>query len=268
MLAVVAAFIFIGPADVHSQSVQPAYRDDQILIQPKTGGNPTALENFHRTHNCDVLRTFNGIGRLQVLRVPKGGTVSGLIAQYQKSGLVEFAEPDYIGQVFGITPNDPRYLDGTLWGLDKISAPAAWDVLTSASNIVVAVVDTGVRYTHQDLAANMWVNPVDGSHGWNALSGTNDPYDDAIPLTNISHGTLVAGVRGAVGNNGVGVVGVSWQLQIMACQWITNSNGKGAVSDCITCPDFARTNGAKVINARLGVPHQFTGLVQRDLQPA
>ena len=253
MLAAAAAFIFTWPADVHSQSVQPAYRDDQILIQPKTGGNPTALENFHRTHNCDVLRTFNGIGRLQILRVPKGETVSGLIAQYQKSGLVEFAEPDYIGQVFGITPNDPRYLDGTLWGLDKISAPAAWDVLTSASNIVVAVVDTGVRYTHQDLAANMWVNPVDGSHGWNALSGTNDPYDDAIPLT-ISHGTLVAGVLGAVGNNGVGVVGVAWQLQIMACQWITNSNGKGAVSDCITCLDFARTNGARIINASWGFP--------------
>ena len=122
------------------------------------------------------------------------------------------------------TPNDPDYTNGTLWGLNTIEAPAAWDVLTSASNILVAVLDTGVRYTHEDLAANMWVNPNDGGHGWNAIAGTNDPSDDS------GHGTMVAGVLGAVGNNGKGVVGVAWRVQIMACKCF-NSLGVGQVSD-------------------------------------
>ena len=111
---------------------------------------------------------------MQIVAVPAGETVPGFIAKYQQSGLVEFAEPDYFGHV-AATPNDPYYTNGTLWGLNNIEAPAAWDVLTSASNIVVAVLDTGVRYTHEDLKSNMWVNPNDGGHGWNARAGTNDP---------------------------------------------------------------------------------------------
>jgi subtilisin family serine protease len=225
----------------------PAYRADRILIQPKRDASAAALAGFHSTQQAEVLGTFKGIGGLQIVRVPAGETVPAFIARYQQSGLVEFAEPDYLGQIMATTPNDPKYLDHTLWGLDKIEAPAGWDVLTSASNIVVAVLDTGVRHTHQDLAANMWVNPVDGGHGWNALTGTNNPSDDS------GHGTMVAGVLGAVGNNGKGVVGVAWQVQIMACKCFNNLGG-GNVSDCITCMDYARTNGAKIINASFGFP--------------
>jgi subtilisin family serine protease len=246
MLASCVAVLFIRlPASAGVQSLPAAYRADQILIQPKTGISLATLNDFHRARNGEVLHTFNGMGRLQVLRVPKGETVTSLIAQYQKSGLVEFAEPDYIGQLFSTTPNDPKFLDGTLWGLNTNSAPQAWDVLTSASNIVVAVLDTGVRYTHEDLAANMWSNPNDGSHGWNAINGNNDPSDFG------THGTMVTGVLGAVGNNGKGVCGVAWRLQIMAGACF-NSSGLGNVSDVITCLEFARTNGAKIINASWG----------------
>src|SRR5208282_2672775 len=148
------------------------------------------------------------------------------------------------------------FTNGLLWGLYNygqnsgtagadIGATNAWNVLTSASNIVVAVVDSGIRYTHQDLAANMWVNPNDGSHGWNALTGTNDPSDDS------GHGTLVAGVLGAVGNNGIGVVGVAWQVQIMACKCFNNL-GIGSISSVIIGLDYAQTNGARIINASWG----------------
>src|SRR5437667_14080 len=172
-----------------SQVLAPAYRADRILIQPKAAASLAALAFFHSALKSEVLQTFEGIGGLQVLRVPEGESVQSLIARYQQSNLVEFAEPDYTGRVFA-TPDDPKYLDGTLWGLNNagqkggtadadIDAPEAWDVLTSASNIVVAVLDTGVRYTHEDLAANMWVNPTDGSHGTNAIAGSNDPSDDS-----------------------------------------------------------------------------------------
>ena len=168
---VAASMVVWLTTSASAQPTQPAYREDRILIMPKTGINQTALANFHLARKGEVLRTFDGIGHLQVLRVPQGETVSSLISQYQKSGLVEFAEPDYLGHI-AATPNDPAYTNHMLWGLDKISAPAAWDVLTSASNIVVAVLDTGVRYTHEDLASNMWVNPNDGSHVWNVIAGT------------------------------------------------------------------------------------------------
>src|ERR1022692_3954153 len=222
----------------------PNYREDQILIQPKPGVTPTALANFHSGQKGVVLGTFARMGRLQIVRVPKGETVPSFITKYERSGLVEFAEPDYFGQV-AATPNDPKYVDHTLYGLDKISAPAAWDVQNSASNIIVAVLDTGVRYTHEDLAANMWVNPNDGGQGLNVLAGTNDPNDDQ------GHGTSVAGVLGAVGNNGKGVTGVAWQVQIMACKCFNNF-GIGAHSSVITGMDYAKTNGARIINASWG----------------
>ena len=109
--------------------------------------------------------------------------------------------------------------DGGTPGAD-IHAIAAWDVLNSASNIVVAVLDSGIRATHEDLAANMWLNPVDGGHGFNAFTGTSDTADDN------GHGTLVAGIIGAVGDNGVGIVGVAWKVQLMACKCL-NSEAKG-----------------------------------------
>jgi subtilisin family serine protease len=203
------------------------------------------MTRLHATQNTKVLQTIDRIGGLQNIAVPEGETVPSLVAKYQKSGLVRFAEPDYVGHTASTTPNDPKYVDGTLWGLNTIDAPHGWDVLTSASNIVMAVLDTGVRYTHEDLASNMWVNPTDQSHGLNALTGTTDPNDDN------GHGTQVAGVLGAVGNNSKGVVGVAWHTQIMACKCF-DSFGVGNISACVTSLDYAGTNGANLINASWG----------------
>jgi subtilisin family serine protease len=240
-----------------AQSTPPAYRADRILIQPKAGISQAALNKLHQARKGQVLRTFNGIRHLQVLQVPKGETVTNLIAQYQKSGLVEFAEPDYLVYANATVPDDPKFLDGTLWGLYNygqsngvahadIDATNAWDVLTSASNIVVAVLDSGIRATHEDLASNMWVNPLDGSNGYNAFTDTNNPTDSD------GHGTLVAGVLGGVGNNGKGVTGVAWQVQMMACKCL--NNGTGSVSTVTACINYAMTHGARIINASFDSP--------------
>ncbi len=257
ILAGVLALLLQAPS-THAQLAAPAYREDRILIQPKPGISRAAMAAFHAARQSKVLQTFEGLGHLQVLSVPKGESAQSLIAKYQQSGLVEFAEPDYLVHADATSPNDPKYQDGTLWGLNNtgqnggtphadIDAPEAWDVLTSASNIVVAVVDSGIRYTHEDLASNMWVNPSDGSHGWNAIATNNLPNDDN------GHGTLMAGVIGAVGNNGKGVVGVAWQVQMMACKCLDGS-GNGSDSSLIACIEYARTNGAKIINASLDSP--------------
>ena len=251
MMAVLwLGFALMSPAAQPAAIAPPSgvvkpFLSDRILIQPKPGVSVTALNSFHSQHGGAVLRTFERMGNLQILKLPAGETGEQLIALYQQSGLVEFAEPDYTGQLFSTTPNDPYFLNGTLWALHTNSAPQAWDVLTGASNIIVAVLDTGVRYTHEDLAANMWTNPNDGSHGWNAINNNNDPADAG------THGTMVTGVLGAVGNNGKGVCGVAWRLQIMAGACF-NGSGIGNVSDVITCLDYARTNGVRIINASWG----------------
>jgi hypothetical protein len=178
--------------------------------------------------------------------------------------IVVSAEPDYIRQGL-LVPNDPKYLDGTLWGLNQASdvdvdAPEGWDVRTSAGSIVVAVIDTGVRYTHQDLAANMWVNSgeargngvdddgngvVDDVYGFDAYNNDGDPMDDQ------SHGTHCAGTIGGVGNNGIGITGVAWGVKVMACKFLSNT-GSGTDSDAIRCIDYARSKGAKVLSNSWG----------------
>ena len=256
LMGAVAIFLCFFGINRVSAGVTKPYRLDRILIQPKAGIELTALARFHSLHNNRLLGTFTRMRNLQVLEAAAGETVEDLIAKYQQSGLVEFAEPDYLVYP-AAAPNDPKYLDGTEWWLNNygqssgsahadVSATNAWDVLNSASNIVVAVLDSGIRATHQDLAANMWVNPLDGGHGYNAFTGTNDPTDAD------GHGTLVAGVLGAVGNNGVGVCGVAWQVQMMACKCL--SGGTGSDSTVIACVNYALTNHARIINASFDSP--------------
>lgn len=218
-------------------------------MRPRVGKDSDALARFHGAKGSRVGREFKELDNLQVVHLPPGRKVADMIREYEDSGLVEYAEPDYQLQPT-LVPNDPQF--NVLWGLKNpsttyadISAPTGWDTLNSAANVVVAVIDSGVRYTHEDLAANMWINPRDGSHGFNALDGSNNPWDDN------GHGTLVAGVIGAAGNNGKGVAGVAWRVQLMACKFL-DSTGNGFVSDAIECIEFARTNGAQVINASWG----------------
>jgi subtilisin family serine protease len=220
-----------------------SYHPGRILVRPKAGVSLDQLDRFHSARRCRVVQTFGHIGRLQIVSLPEGPSVPQMLRRYQESGLVEFAEPDYIGQTFATIPNDPGY--SKLWGLGAIQAPAAWDVLTSASNILVAVLDTGVRYTHQDLTANMWTN-ASGSYGLNAIAGTANPMDDS------GHGTMVAGVIGAVGNNGVGVAGAAWRVKLMACKCADNY-GRVYTSAAVACLDYARTNNARIVNASWGL---------------
>ena len=243
------------PVLVWSQPPAAAFRNDRILVKPKEGIAPAALATLHARLGNHVLRALPRIGNWQVLSLPQDASVAAHVSVYQHSGLVESAEPDYTVRV-NLEPNDFNYWNGDLWHLKNVGqyggtpgadihAPAAWDIQNTASNLVVAVLDTGVRYTHEDLAANMWADPVDGSHGTNVIFGTNDPWDD------YGHGTHISGIIGAVGNNTVGVVGVCWRVQIMACKCI-DALGNCSISDAITCIDFARTHGARIINASWG----------------
>jgi subtilisin family serine protease len=174
---------------------------------------------------------------------------------------VAYVEPNHVVSI-AATPNDPSF--SQLWGLhntgqtggtnDKdIDAPEAWELATGASSIVVAVTDTGVDFSHPDLASQRWVNPldpvgggdddgnglVDDWSGWDFVNDDNDPFDDN------RHGTHVSGTIGAAGNNGVGVVGVNWNVKIMALKFL-NSAGSGSTADAISSTLYAADHGADV----------------------
>jgi serine protease len=211
-----------------------------------------------------------------------------LIKRLELDPRVRYAEPNYVVHADATIPNDPRF--GELYGLNNtgqtiqgspgtadadIDAPEAWEVTTGSSSTVVAVVDTGVDYTHPDLAANIWTNPgencgstdptivcsqrtdgidndgngyVDDVHGYDFVNHDGDPMDDN---TTTYHGTHVSGTVGAVGNNGVGVVGVNWHVKIMALKFL-NSSGSGSISDAVTAFGYARTMGAKLTSNSWG----------------
>jgi subtilisin family serine protease len=183
-------------------------------------------------------------------------------------GQVRYAEPDYVLRA-DATANDARYREQ--WGLRNSGQPingdpgvagmdirveSAWDVTTGSSAVIVASIDTGVRGTHQDLAANMWRNTaeiagngvdddrnglVDDVSGWNFFGGNNNAGDDN------GHGTHTAGTFGARGNNGAGVAGVAWNSRIMPLKFLGASGG-GFTSGAIGCLDYAVRMGAKISN--------------------
>jgi subtilisin family serine protease len=192
------------------------------------------------------------------------------IAALQNSGQFRYVEPSYIDHIL-LVPSDAAFQDGRLWGLRNrgqnggkagvdVGAERAWDLTTGSTNVIVAVVDTGTRYRHQDLATNMWVNPneiagngkdddnngfVDDVHGINAIENTGNPLDDN------DHGTHVSGTIGAVANNGAPHVGVAWQVRLMALKAF-DASGRGETRAEIACIDYAVKNGAKIINASWG----------------
>jgi thermitase len=204
-----------------------------------------------------------------LVRVPAGQSVPAAADELERHPEVRYAEPNWIRQMHA-TPNDGRF--GELWGLDQssdsdIDAPQAWDVTTGSSNVIVAVVDSGVAYNHSDLAPNMWMNddPPDGldndsngrfddSVGWDFVENDNTPLDDH------GHGTHVAGTIGAQGNNSLGVTGVNWDVSIMA---LRAGDASGLTSEAIAeAFGYACANGADIVNGSFGADTMST--LERD----
>jgi len=256
----------LEPGPVTAKELAQGYRDGYVLAKPlarerSTAGAAEKGEGFR------MRKEFSRFGGLRALKLRSGDTVDAAIARLRATGRYEFVEPDYTRRAFAV-PNDP-YLQFQ-WGLSNngsttpgsgvagadIHAEAAWDTVKNAPNVIVAVLDTGLVLTHSDIVANLWANPqanTDGYtndfHGINLshnANGTGDPSDDN------GHGTHVSGILGAVGNNGVFISGVAWQVQIMALKFLNAAGEGSSVSDEVTCIDFAISHGANLINGSFG----------------
>jgi subtilisin family serine protease/PKD repeat protein len=185
---------------------------------------------------------FPGDRNLHLVENPPGLSVADALEQYRANPDVLYAEPDYVVRT-NVTPTDPRWTQQ--WDMMKISAPTAWNTQTDSSSVVVAVIDTGIDFTHPDLAANLWTNS-DGSHGFTCMRGrcSKGGADD------FGHGTHVAGTIGAVANNGIGIAGLNWNAQIMSLKFL-DADGAGYISDAVLAFDQVTALRQQGVNVRL-----------------
>jgi len=180
-----------------------------------------------------------------------------------KSPDVKYAEPNYLFRI-SYLPNDTFYNEA--WYLKKIRVSQAWDITRGGSDdIVIAVLDTGVDINHPDLKNNIWINkgevPADGIdndqdgyidnyYGWDFVANLPDPspkFNGEFTEAAIHHGTLVAGLIAATGDNNEGVVGVAFKSKIMPLR-VLDSQGNGSVEAVIRAVDFAINHRADIIN--------------------
>ena len=195
-----------------------AFHPSRVLVRFRGGARRDVLPG------SGSARALSRDGNLQVVETPLQVSVAEAVRGYRANPNVLYAEPDLVVSVLA-APSDPLWAQQ--WDMTKISAPAAWDTQTNAGDAVVAVIDTGIDYTHPDLQGNLWT-AADGSHGFTCMNGSCVPGgpDD------YGHGTHVAGTIGAVANNGTGMAGINWGVQLLSIKFL-GANGSGYLSGAI-----------------------------------
>jgi subtilisin family serine protease len=260
------AFIFAGGpkrrAIPGKKDTSKPYADGEVLVKFKKGISLNAVNSFAATQSLDVKKRFKVLSKAkgqEIVLLKSGAQLDAEVLARSVRGFsnVEYATPNYRRELCA-TPNDTNY--SSLWGMNNaadhdINAPEAWDTSTGSSSVIVAVIDTGLDYTHPDLAANVWTNPGEVA-GNNRDDDGNGYIDDVYgidpagrvsyaeipdndPMDGYGHGTHCAGTIGAVGNNSLGVVGVNWNVKIMGLKFMDDAGSGGYDSDAIECIEYA-----------------------------
>ncbi len=253
------------------------YREGEALVRFKSGIKAASFAAVHKAIGASVVRKYTIIPNLEQVKLPQGLSVKDAVMQYMADPNVEYAGPNYIRKTEIIIPNDTyfanqwalrntgQYAYGTA-GAD-IRMAEGWDVTIGSGDIVIAVLDTGIDYSHNDLVWNVWRNLgetsctdaidndgngfKDDCKGWDFVNADNDPMDDS------GHGTHVAGVIGAKGNNSTGIAGIMWLSNMMALK-VCDANGSCDVGAEIAAIDYAidmKNNhgvNVRVMNASFG----------------
>lgn len=249
--------IFAGLASAQSLD-SSSYVSDELLVKFAEGPATDNARLANRAIGSTVLENLGDLG-WQRVRIPAGLSIDEAIEQYKKFGVVASVQPNFYYHLLR-TPNDPQFISGGMYGLTKIAAPSAWDLSTGSSAVVVADIDTGLRYTHEDLAANAWVNP--GEIAGNGVDDDNDGFVDDVfgadfrdndgdPLDDNGHGTHTAGTIGAVGNNLVGITGINWNVKIMAIKIYHGSGSDTTSAMLINAYNYVRMMKNRGVNIRV-----------------
>lgn len=245
----------------------------EVLVKFKPGVTPEAIEEITSRFNDRVEDSIESDPGLESIDDLDDADPAETAAQYSALPEVEYAEPNFEIELDAVEsalppihPSDPRFEDqwalansgqrGGKQGAD-ISAMHAWLTTTGSDKVVVAVLDSGVDYTHEDLAPNMWKRPanidayhddqlgtIEDENGFNAIDNSGDPMDEN------GHGTHCAGIIGAEGGNNVGITGVNWKVRIMPLKFM-NAGGFGTTKDAIEAINYVIERKKAGVNVRI-----------------
>lgn len=256
----------------------------EVLVRFRAGTSEEVIKNDVARFNDDLEDQIESVNGLAIIQAEEGEDVGKVVKEYAALPEVEYAEPNFeiktepesgsvvhyeASQSLGengkaLGPNDPMFANQ--WALENtgqnggkaeadIRAIKAWEKTKGSEKIVVAVLDTGVDYTHPDLVHNMWLRPAnipaytdedlgefDDMRGFSAI--------DADPMDDNGHGTHCAGIIGAEGDNGFGIVGVNWKVEVMPLKFM-GANGSGTTADAIECINYVIERKSEGVNVRI-----------------
>ena len=211
-----------------------AFVSDEVLIRFKRQATEESMHLCLSQVNAEI---ESQIEELSVYLVNvDSGRVPEAIAVLNTCPDIRYAEPNYLAQIADTIPSDPGF--AIQYGLVNIRAPQGWDLSTGSASVTIAIIDTGVDLSHPDLAGKI-------VGGYDFVNDDNSAQDDN------GHGTHVAGIAAASGDNGTGVAGVSWGARLMPIK-VLNSAGNGSFSDVAAGIIWAADSGAQIINLSLG----------------
>ncbi|WP_294239261.1 S8 family serine peptidase [Chryseobacterium sp. sg2396] len=273
------------------------FEKNQLVIKIKKGffskqkfdaaKNITGIQSLDQLNQNNVIRKMVPIGRIEdttslLLEFNSDTDVVSVLKIYAENPAIDFAEPNYIAHGAGVKgadtfstfPNDSYFLSRQ-WGLYNngtfsasgmttatdadVDMELAWDVETGNPNMIIAVSDSGLNMSHEDIAARVWTKPVeiidgidndgngliDDYRGWDWVSNDNNPTDDH------GHGTNCSGIIGSIANNGKGYAGVNWNSKIMPLK-VLNSSNSATYAAMANSLYYAVDNGAKVVSMSIG----------------
>jgi len=229
----------------------------ELLVKVRLSG--LEKQRLVRAKAASILEDLGDLGWVRV-KLPAGISLEEGIRRFGSDPQIEAVQPNFYYQLMA-TPNDPQFNPpNSMYGMMKISAPAAWDIATGSAGVVVANIDTGIRYTHEDLAANIWTNPGeiagngvddDGNGFADDYYGYDFRYNDPDPIDEHGHGTHTAGTIGAVGNNSLGVVGVNWNVKLMAIKIYSAAANDTTSAQLVNAYNYIRMMKNRGVNIRV-----------------
>lgn len=272
--------------------IRPLYREDELLVKFKPGVGESGVQELTqslggvstRQLGKRVNNQLSKLSRWTRLKLGAGHDLETQLERLKDDPRVEVVEPNYLLTLDAI-PNDWFFQEQ--WGLYNtgqyeagvvgadIDAVNAWNIQTGSASVVVAIVDTGLDLSHPDLDNNLWINPLeisgngiddDGNGYVDDIVGYDFGDNDNNPTDQIGHGTFLAGIIAAEGNNNLGVTGVAWDARIMPLKF-SRSDGTIDVLDAIEAIEYATSMGAQVINASWG-SYSYSQLLRDAIQEA
>jgi len=244
------------------------WREGELLVSFRQDAVASDVDSWLQAIGARRSGRLRGRSGLERIRLETGLDPEAAAAMLRSNASIKFAEPNYLINADQIAPNDPRFSEQ--WAIrnpgssgrqlsSDINATQAWGMSRGSQETVIAILDSGIDFTHPDLMDNQWLNSLEQPtprdhdhngypadlHGWDFLTNSNTITDES------GHGTAIAGIIAARGNNSTGITGVMWQASLMSLR-VLDSTGTGDISRAVEALDYATANGAQVINCSWG----------------